>query len=369
MTAVAETAPVPVTTSRCARHCHGDGLFHSRPNPLETRSRLTGRRDRHLSTWRSDGKLALAIILMVGLAACGTSQPDVPGSSGPGSSPPVGSGVLPGSTMPLSAVPSAASSPPIAPEPRPSRSRSAAPAAALPVGKIAVVVTNDLRVRSKPRVAADSTLKTPLLNKGRAVYVVAGPVHASGFSWYEVAPVQPFGEFDLPFGWVAAAGKDGEPWLAAGGFRCPAKPTDVAGFLDVPPLAGLACFGRHDLAIAGRLARPELICALDTGWTIQPEWFQSPCTEFYLFDLDTTDAWVDVVLNPGIDVSDLEPGSDPADWQDVLVTGHFDVRAAANCRGVVTEPGTVIALSPDEIVLACRATFVVTDIETSGYLP
>jgi hypothetical protein len=141
-----------------------------------------------------------------------------------------------------------------------------------------------------------------------------------------------------------------------GSWTCPLWPASPAS-------------GRHDLAIAGRLARPELICALDTGWTIQPEWFQSPCTEFYLFDLDTTDAWVDVVLNPGIDVSDLEPGSDPADWQDVLVTGHFDVRAAANCRGVVTEPGTVIALSPDEIVLACRATFVVTDIETSGYLP
>jgi hypothetical protein len=316
--------------------------------------------------WGFEVKIAVAVVLALSLAACGASQPDPSHQSSSPTAPtgslvPVGSvDPSPQSPLPPTALPSATPSP------------SAPPAATIPVGRIAVVVTNDLRVRSKPRVAADSKLLTPLLDKGRAVYVVDGPVHASGFTWYEVAPMRAKDEpNDLPFGWVAAAGKDGEPWVAGGAYRCPARPTDVATFLAVPALAGLACFGRHDLAISGRLARPEATCGVDIGWTIEPEWLASTCPhpEFYLADDNTTGASFELVLNPGTDVGDLDPGVEPAEWLDVLVTGHFDVRAAANCHGVVTEPGTVVELSPAEIVLACRATFVVTGIETSGYLP
>jgi hypothetical protein len=315
-------------------------------------------------------KLALAVVLALFVAACGASRPDAPQSSASLEPSPSGSILPPGSIAPF---PPASPGPTPVPPSSPAPSAPSAPAsAAIPVGKIAVVVTNDLRVRSKPRVAADSKLLSPLLDKGRAVYVVDGPVRASGFTWFEVAPMRAEDEpNDLPFGWVAVAGKDGEPWVAGGGYRCPARPTGVATFLAVPALAGLACFGRHDLAISGRLARPEATCGVEIGWTIEPEWLASTCPhpEFYLVDDDTTGASFELVLNPGIDVRDLDPDVEPADWLDVLVTGHFDVRAAANCHGVVTEPGAVIGLSPAEVVLSCRATFVVTDIEVSGYLP
>jgi hypothetical protein len=312
-------------------------------------------------------KLALAAILALCLAACGTSQPD---SSDQSSSPAAPAASPTASILPVGSVdpsPQGSLSPTPAP-PAPSSPTSAA----IHVGTIALVVTNDLRVRSKPRVAADSKLLTPLLDKGRAVYVVDGPVQASGFTWYQVAPMRAEDEFiDVPFVWVAAAGKDGEPWVAGGGFRCPAQPTGVSAFLAVPALAGLACFGRHDLEISGRLARPEATCGVDIGWTIAPEWLGSTCPQpmFYLADATKADASFNLVLNPGIDVRHLDPGIEPADWIAVRVTGHFDVRAAATCRGVVTEPGSTIELSPDEIVLSCRATFVVTDIARSGDLP
>jgi hypothetical protein len=312
-------------------------------------------------------KLALAVVLALCLAACGTSQPD-PSRQSASPAPTSTGSLLPAG----SADPSPGGSLSPTPEPSATPAPSAPTSAAIPIGKIALVVTNDLRVRSKPRVAADSKLLTPLLDKGRAVYVVAGPVEASGFAWYQVAPMRADNEFiDLPFGWVAAAGKDGEPWVAGGGYPCPAQPTGVGAFLAVPALAGLACFGRHDLAISGRLARPEATCGVDIGWTIAPEWLGSTCPQpmFYLADDSTSDASINLVLNPGIDVRSLDPGVEPADWIHVRVTGHFDVRAAATCRGVVTEPGTTIELSPAEIVLACRATFVVTDIERSGDLP
>lgn len=312
-------------------------------------------------------KLALAVALAVCLAACGTSQPDPSRHSASPAPVPTGSLLPVGSAEPSSgpslsptAVPSATPAP------------SAPTSAAIPVGRIAVVVTNDLRVRSKPRVAADSKLQTPLLDKGRAVYVVAGPVEASGFAWYQVAPMRADDGFiDLPFGWVAAAGKDGEPWVEGDGYRCPSQPTGVSAFLAVPALAGLACFGKHDLSISGLLARPEATCGVDIGWTIAPEWLGSTCPQpmFYLADATKAEASINLVLNPGIDVRHLDPGVEPPDWIAVRVTGHFDVRAAATCRGVVTEPGTTIELSPAEIVLSCRATFVVTDIQRSGNQP
>jgi len=66
-------------------------------------------------------------------------------------------------------------------------------------------VTDDLRVRSKPEVSGSSELLTPLLDNGRQVYVVDGPVPGSGYEWYLVAPVQEAGDEHAPFGWVAGA--------------------------------------------------------------------------------------------------------------------------------------------------------------------
>lgn len=299
-------------------------------------------------------KVVLAALLMLSLVGCATSEPD---QSGPSIAP--------------SALPSAPPSTPPAASPSvaPSHTPTARPAAAIKVDGIAVVVTNDLRVRSKPRVADDSALLAPLLSDGREVFVVDGPVTASGFDWYQVQPLRATDEFvDLPFGWVAAAGKDGEPWLSGDGVRCPARPADFAAFMAIRPLIGLACFGDADLSVAARLGQPEATCGVDIGWTIEPDWLGSTCPHptFYVVGLTATDQSFDAVLDPDLDVRGLHPGVEPPDLLDVRVTGHFDHRAAKTCRGVAYEPGVKVPLSGPEVVLACRAQFVITAIKTTG---
>jgi serpin B len=44
--------------------------------------------------------------------------------------------------------------------------------------------------------------------------VLDGPVNASGYTWYKVAPVSFVGLDGPGYGWVALAGTDGEPWIA-----------------------------------------------------------------------------------------------------------------------------------------------------------
>ena len=57
-------------------------------------------------------------------------------------------------------------------------------------GAVAMTTVASLRVRSEPRVSEDSFLFEPLLPAGTTLYVVEGPVSASGYSWSEVVPLE-----------------------------------------------------------------------------------------------------------------------------------------------------------------------------------
>jgi serpin B len=54
----------------------------------------------------------------------------------------------------------------------------------------------------------------PVLPLGTELTVLDGPVSASGYVWYKVAPVSFVGLEGPGYGWVAMAGTDGEPWIA-----------------------------------------------------------------------------------------------------------------------------------------------------------
>ena len=134
----------------------------------------------------------------------------------------------------------------------PSPSPSDAGSDAIPVNGLGVVTTNDLRVRSKPEVSDASELLTPLLDFGRQVFVVAGPVADSGYEWYQVQPINGPGESEeLPFGWVAAADKDGTPWLVTDAPECDPAPKTAADFAAIRPILGLACYGNEELTFRG----------------------------------------------------------------------------------------------------------------------
>lgn len=154
---------------------------------------------------------AASLLLGVVLAGCGSTP-------GPTASP-----VSPAASLVSPAGSSAA------PAPSPTAPVSTAAPSQAPtdpfLGTVVVTISDNLVVRSEPRVSDDSIIYEPWLPLGTELTVLAGPVSASGYTWYEVAPVS-FAGLDGPgHGWVAMAGKDGEAWIAPA--QGPTGPTGV----------------------------------------------------------------------------------------------------------------------------------------------
>ncbi|HET9521511.1 MAG TPA: hypothetical protein VFO73_10730 [Candidatus Limnocylindrales bacterium] len=149
----------------------------------------------------------------------------------------------------------------------------------------AVVATDNLRVRSLPRVAAESA-RQELLDSGTNVFVIDGPVLASGYAWYQViVPSVRDQAGRARVGWVAVGGKDGEPWLEPGAFECspPGELTfDAFAALATAPVyhGGLVCYGsgaafsQDEVSVEAHL---RLECATspstgDSNWLAEPRW-------------------------------------------------------------------------------------------------
>lgn len=122
------------------------------------------------------------------------------------------------STGPSPSGPILLASPTASPGTSPAISSSSTPSATAPgdpfLGKTVVTISQDLRVRSAPRVAADSEKFEPLLPTGTHLVVIGGPVSASGYTWYQVEPVEITLVPGRRSGWIAAGDKDGKAWIA-----------------------------------------------------------------------------------------------------------------------------------------------------------
>jgi hypothetical protein len=290
-------------------------------------------------------RLALGAVLVVALAACGgNSSTGSPGASASSAHP---SDVAPSDQA--SAEASQAASP------------TASEATGIQVGSLATVVTNDLRVRSKPSVGSDSVKYKPLLDKGRLVYVAEGPKKGSGYTWYRVQPVGRDADDDpLPFGWVAAADKDGTPWLGEAP-PCPGTPGDFASLAHTNGLMALACYGGKKLTFPARLLFIGDTCPTDIEWRVKPDWFNVDCPSLALLDPDT-DELITPAFHPQSGARALGSGTQDPDPIPVTVTGLFDHPAAKTCKGVPAKPSSKVP-SRAEIILGCRTTFAVTAIE------
>jgi hypothetical protein len=225
------------------------------------------------------------------------------------------------------------------------------------VGRIVTTLADDgLRVRSQPRISDDSRKFEPLLPLGTQLYVLDGPVSASGYAWYEVVPLA---SRTQPTGWVASAGLDGEPWIAAGAFDCPPVPPDFRSLLALPPAVGLACFPRVPITVEARLISCN--CDADGAW-YTPSWFflgsGSPdlLVEPGVTGADSlnSDDWFALNLDPTGEHPDVLPVGEV-----VEVTGIFDHPAAANCTRTEMDGEPV----PSQ---ECRLEFAVTRLLVSG---
>jgi hypothetical protein len=220
---------------------------------------------------------------------------------------------------------------------------------------VAVTLVDGLRVRSKPRVSDDSFKYEPLLPLGTPLYVLDGPVSASSYSWYEVAPLASRAH---PRGWVASADRGGESWLGAGDFACPPLPSDLRSLAALPSGVGLACFPRMPITVTARLIGCN--CDMDGSW-YTPGWF-------FLGS-----GGPKLLVEPGV----TRPPDDPREWfhldldptgqhpevlpvgNVVQVTGIFDHPAAASCT--LTEMDAEPVATKD-----CRLEFAVTRLITVG---
>jgi hypothetical protein len=245
----------------------------------------------------------------------------------------------------------------------------------IPPDTYARVVTDDLRVRSKPGVTDDSKRLEPLLQKPMSLLVLDGPVQASGYDWYQVQPIR--SDMDVttyPFGWIAAASKDGQPWIEADPMGCPPTPQtadDLGSITQTAPMYyEITCFGGDEITFQARIGSSEVGCDLEPPWGVDPTWLD-PCKgPTYLEPVEpSANSWRLVpTWSPDIDTSMAgQYGDPPEDWPIVEVTGMFDHPAAQTCRNRLNYDGPDDPEpDPASTILACRTEFVVTSMTEVG---
>lgn len=286
-----------------------------------------------------------------------------------------GNQAVPSSSVPATVSPGTARAT-TAPEPSPV---AASPAPTVAVGSfkpdsLVRVVTNDLRMRTEPGVHDGSIKLQPLLRAGTFAVVLDGPVAASGYDWFRIHPLDPRGA--LPeAGWVAAVGKDGERWIAAHSPDCPPPPVSL--FEERLGEHPLACYGSREFTFSARLGGEEtgpcFEMALAWGTVADELDFDTCARMLFLVDPATPlddRAWESPSYHPVFAV-ELEPNLLhpeiylPENWRLVSVTGQFDHPLARTCRSVANADPDFPAPKPDPavVVLACRASFVVTELE------
>lgn len=184
-------------------------------------------------------------------------------------------------------------------------------------GDLVAVVTTDLVVRSLPGTGDDSVIYAPSLTTPSTAYVIDGPAFADGYEWYLLDPVRSdhviYG--GPPEGWVAAADKDGQPWLSPHHEDCLDRPT-FEQFVRLPPQIRLYCY---------------------PGQQLEFDVFVDPRSESLIWPLSGSLPWEFGVM--AVPESDL--GSPPPDCMDCSVPSLF-VAYDSDVGEVISLPGAVL---------------------------
>jgi hypothetical protein len=255
---------------------------------------------------------------------------------------------------PIASPATASLPPPTGPGGTPSNQPTPATSRPVALGPVVLTIVDEVRVRSRPEISAESERLEPLLPRGTELFVLDGPVQASGYDWYEIAPVSLTQAG--PMGWVAKGSRDGIPWLETGSATCPAAPTTVSALLAFTPGRRLACLSRHSITVRGKFVGCQ--CEID-GPPTNPSWFGVSELKFLVDPLrsgplgDVTEDALWVVLDPAGTYPDPVPMGRVLD-----VTGMFDHPAAAACT---TSDGPLV-----ERTSSCRFSFAVSSIVPPG---
>lgn len=270
---------------------------------------------------------------------------------------------------PASATPSPTSQPSVSSSPS---------AAAIVIDGLVKSTVNSLTVREQPTTAG---VALGTIDEGQLGFVVAGPVSADGYAWYQLSgfglpdtaatgcvPPQPTTPFvpcsPIELGWVAAGQPGGQTWLEATTPTCPASPMNIEALVIAGPqgpmtaLERLACY--RSSPIRFRAWWPELPPDAGLGGacgSVAPNPMWLICQGLYYNHLVISDSADEVV---GLSIS-IDPASGvamPARGQWVEVVAHLDAPAARDC--VPLGGGDQ---DPVNVVLTCRGELVADSVE------
>lgn len=227
-------------------------------------------------------------------------------------------------------------------------SLDASPAAAIAEDGLAVVLADDLEVRTAPGTGAESAVRDARLARDDRLFIVDGPAEEDGRDWYLVTPLARPGETDRAIGWVPATDEEGSATLESAAAACPADAT-LASVLALHPYERIVCFGDGPIQLRG----PVVLCGIADGPLIfEPEWLSGLSGCGIALD-DSGERALIVRSPPG------QPGFDPAGAK--VVTGHFSDAAAATCSVRSADPAYP-APEPALAVLDCRTQFVLDSV-------
>jgi hypothetical protein len=268
--------------------------------------------------------------------------------------------------------------------PAPSQSASTTPtsspspdASAIVVDGLAASTVDGLRVRATPGTAG-AQLGT--IDTGQLGFVVAGPVSADGYTWYQLAglgqgpnasgcepPVQttPFTCDAEWLGWVAAGEPGSQPWLEATTLPCPASPMNLDAVVypttlgPRTPLERLACYGSTSIRV--RAWWPQIPDGAGLGgWcgrVVDPNPFWLVCQNVNVNGLSISESAGFEGVGMKISIDPATGVTMPPRGQWVEVVGHLDDPAARDCAPVST-----VGLDPLKAVLTCRSEFVAESV-------
>jgi hypothetical protein len=251
--------------------------------------------------------------------------------------------------------------------PSPSAGLGGGTGSILQADSIADVISNNLRIRSQPGVAADSIKYEPLLKIGDRLFVIGGPVVADDFDWYQVAAWRPSRSSpSWPVGWVARADHDGTPWVQAATPTCPTAPSlDVV--IAMHPYEALSCFGDRPLVLRAYIRDGTPTDGCQAGGSASscitgPVWLAGMNGPAGFVDA----ASVTSTAGPGMLQLAVDPDGPVASTglptgRMAVTEGTFDHPASSSCAGggnTLAGPG----LTNEEAILRCRTRFVVSRV-------
>jgi hypothetical protein len=239
------------------------------------------------------------------------------------------------------------------------------PEAVLTPGLIADVVSDNVRIRSKPGVTNGSVKFEPVLKIGDRLLVIAGPVAADDYDWYQVAAWRPSRpSMTWPIGWAVRADHDGTPWLETTSQPCQSSP-DFGQVAALNPYEALGCFGHQQLTLRAFIGGGEPVDGCNTEGQVGrcitgPTWLAGVGGRTAFVDgvaaADTSGATtLQLAIDPNgsVNLSDLPAG------RMSVIEGSFDHPDAARC-GVAGDPSALPALTLEDAILRCRTRFVVS---------